>query len=765
MIKRIKINGIKSLQNLELQVPGNLNVIIGRNGAGKSSVMLGNELALEGSLEGNSSLSKMLEYSPDGEIDVDYELTDGTEIHRSIFPNPKTDGNSSLSTLNGEKFRWNTMNELLSSRISMLNQSFSVINGLSPKERLQFALNNLGGLVTETSSDLKRVIKTNTEESFRVKHPKIEQKSLDVYVSILQKKLDIGKPNIIEWLSSLEENIREVRNTSNIDKLDAKKNLDAIDRIKKDLISQDYFDEYKKEIELLEKSISDYRIYSDQQAILKDKIVEIPEPVIEIDYRTPIKEEERKIEKLSKRKIELELAQERYNDKSNLKLSPIYPITEVEDVTIELKALIEKHKKHVNDVRSYEKYSLELKLNKKDKQLKKEKRELIKEKKKEENARIENAIRELVLSSHGTECPVCSGKFDKEGWLKNHIIQEVNNEYDKSTTLRRRVTIFEQEKAAINQELKEYLSVVAKEGIPYPMIKDEAILLDELKTKVLLFENNKALKLINEANEKTNKLITEKLAGLKDAKDVSMEIEKVDKDIKLSRLLIEEFRKSITAASNELSNREIAKKNNIQIREEIDAIEVKKTLLVSVDEDLLKEKKIVLEGYRKDLLAETLRKEDVKRKGTNLLNKEAVWEYFSIALKEIESLTENITNRVFDKIKGTIEKYLLPSELDADRYIIELKTWAIERKGVSNPITKLSGGENILFYSAVVAGLMDEINSEIKVMFLESSELDNENFSKILNLFERVPENIQVFLLTWPRDGVKIDPIWNIIHL
>lgn len=119
--KKIKIQNIRSYENIELEIPSGSILLTGDIGCGKTSILLAIEFALFGLQPGQKGASLLRNGKDDGMVELDFEI-DGQDytITRTLKRKKTISQESAFITINGKKEE-RSVNELKNYILSLLN--------------------------------------------------------------------------------------------------------------------------------------------------------------------------------------------------------------------------------------------------------------------------------------------------------------------------------------------------------------------------------------------------------------------------------------------------------------------------------------------------------------------------------------------------------------------------------------------------------------------------------------------------------------------
>jgi len=153
-----------------------------------------------------------------------------------------------------------------------------------------------------------------------------------------------------------------------------------------------------------------------------------------------------------------------------------------------------------------------------------------------------------------------------------------------------------------------------------------------------------------------------------------------------------------------------------------------------------------------------------------ILDSTSRWKYAKKSLGTAINVKDELTASILmPAIKKT--QSILNSVISGN-VILSTTQCGIQDQKVFKDISALSGGEAILFTSAVITSLMINANISEKILLIEAGELDDENLVGIMKSLNNIKELDNV-IIAYPRENIRIkDKLfdcssidWNVIKM
>lgn len=360
------------------------------------------------------------------------------------------------------------------------------------------------------------------------------------------------------------------------------------------------------------------------------------------------------------------------------------------------------------------------------------------------------------------------------------LIQEQQDLFDTSKVLQDKHTELMAQKAACDRvliqvdrrtQIQELIDTIDKVGCPFLKEQCETDL-TEYKTVLekQWQENDKEIKEKHRPERdavivEIGKVQAKATAGKDSNKAVKKKLSELQREVRSKRALLADFVRtndSIKAKSESLDREESS---------------VNKMLRESTPGSDVTVQKRTIEGYDHQI---TKLKEE-KKKAESVRSVMVNFENANVAAAEAEERVEDLTKvahafspggiqsiimeDVIGPVTSTINELLkfIPSE-DGTEYQVKINLFDMNGKETFEivrpiddheiPYHSLSGGQQILFGTALVVALVLLANPNTKVLCIEAAELDSDNFFRLLTALQNIGKDIDNILIASCNDEV-----------
>jgi len=757
MIKRVEIQNVKSTAMGSYDT-GKLNFLTGRNGVGKSTIMDAIAVAIEGKHPRNGSkLSDIMDMCPTNYLKVSVDVSKG-EAFSTFAREFRSDKgkNSQKIYVNSRKVKQfegeQKIDNWFGKFLPRVNIHKFIEMSSKDKGKFLFSLfgDKLGALTTEDISHqilysvikdeedfqgvLKFELKKTEEQLTEAESTKLFNETVNKlqarpwaykHYGIVKGAIDSvdRKQDVQSYINEVVDTIRRAANNAHkiilntegaVKKLNMKVDSDMNVNVVKNKI-----DKESRTLTSMEKKTTDYAKskQSYDMAVLAQsaakKVIDETIPKTAIDVENEIKNIDQSILNLN---AELKLTQKILQDRKLNKL--------IEDAELRLieypiydNGLASEDIIHVNNCDD-----VVAKIAKLDGKIKwaKNRAAILRERIRSSNSRS----KEL---DHNDICPLCHGNIDKDMVAK--LAQSTKDDNAELRTVNGKLaTQITDRKELLKKQALLYRKITEIESLLGKSLRD--------KKKDLLFL-------------KENKVVDALLIP----RDIKIIVDEISaNNYKKATLVV----KSQTITTN---NEKIVAYNKVILPKCLIDPEIDETEITSVKKKLVELQASLVEASENEGLSKAI--EDFTEEiGDYTIQ----WQYIKKATETAEAVKITLIDSMLGQVNEIANKILGPILDDAEA-ILTPEFCGIRSKDVNKDVSVLSGGEAVLFSSAILAALMLESKVEEKILMLEAGELDNENLILLLKSLVSVDID-NVFIATFPR-GIEdqIPCEWNIIDL
>jgi len=804
MIKKISLTNVKNSGSSNYEL-GTRNLLIGPNGSGKSALCEAISLIVEGkTISRGDRMSDIIELSPVDSLSVraivekDNSVID---INKKYYT--KKDKSTQEIEINSAKKKTSEATRQIEEWFGnfILRVDMKKMLDMNSKELAKFLFDLLGnklGSITpkEVSEAIFHKLLEETPEYqglFRF-DPKYRDKKIedlsasekkelydrtleeikngqdeDVYDNYIMAKTRIDEVNqkqeLRDYISSLVENLR--KNVNDVDanrhaaekamqKLSLETNIISIDesKAKKDELKEK-LRELNERIKERDKIISDNNLIIANINGLKGNIRELDKDLPD-NLKKDINVLQKELDDINKTLDENVVVDINISKKE---LTDIIEKINSNEVAHNNKDAIAQYKE---DIAILEKKIKTLKVDKIKSEIEATEKKLndIIEKISDSKLKIANlknsyeGIEKKIFALEQGICPTCGTKAENFDFTLSDLNKTKSSYLEELETLNKFIISAETSKSDIINKIKNLKTT----------LETEIGLKDGYSTQISILSNKiaelgKIPKLLSDKD-------LEELYALRD--DISKSIAEYEKFE-----VIKERKKSIVAKIENLEqkireNQEIAA-NNGELLKKISKLEkeVASNKVPVLDEDIDEqsrniEKEITeLEAAIEQDASERGKLETVEKWQDEIIMLTDRWKF---AKKVLETAIEHKDNLVETMLRSSIDKAqgLIGTALNGN-VILTSEICGLQHGNVLKPLNKLSGGEVVVFLSAVLAALMIESNISEKIIIIEGGELDDQNLIHVMSMFEKVDELDNV-ILTYPHNKV-FDSNWEEIDL
>jgi energy-coupling factor transporter ATP-binding protein EcfA2 len=729
MNARLKIKNIKG-QNKEVEL-GPINLISGDNGTGKSSILESLIVALDGEHPtAGKTLSAVCSMLSDDSGEIDLTLERGGErINiRRVFHRGQS--NSQKIYVNGKELQQNVAKSMIdgflggTSSRKISPYKFAL---LSPKERLNVLAEMIpGDKAPDIEGIIKRSLYSGSEEvvgiSRYVKGKPVEELEDEEMeeVAAAARKIDA------EYIDLIENYF--VPNTYG-GAAEYAESLIALNR-EESTETQAEINRLTKALQTNQDELGDELFESGERESKEDLLrarAEIKEKIALANRELSRKEQAHEaLRKLNKR---LDDIQSKYQNidseikKKNKEISDLKK-TGASEATINTSAAYSNISMAENNIAISEKAKSRIETISKD-------IEIAREQEAKALQRYEEAVRtekdsaeecsRLELTYSGIEdniaalankniCPLCGSKIDVAAVVeslskaKQEISRSLEESRDKLSADKEKVETLSREKTSSGLLVRDYESALKRETALLMSDKDIAEAKQDISALKLLIKSA-------DINSRYSKALSE-LNEMKAKRDAVKIIKTQIKDIDLS----------CDYTEGEL---DLLKQEAVDIEADID--EVTRT-----------------DALRRMIAAEQLAIEGLKQKRKYL--------------KDIGKLLVDAKKQSYWFIDDVAK---VVSDVMGKDGVISNTMFGISQDGVDIPDKVLSGGEKLMFVTAVLLGFSQLSDPDTaKIIEIEGSELDSSNIKALVNVIKRYPE-VDMAIVTTHMD-IEIDGVNNI---
>jgi len=787
MINKVKFNNLKCTGEEEYDISAR-TLLLGPNASGKTKIFEAIGIALEGKTTGKGNeIADIMKMSPVDSLEVEVFASVGNEAMDVKRTFTSKDGKNSQTIcidskkrkiqeaesridewysalpqrINIKRFIDMAQRDRAKFLFSLFSDKMKTLNTLDIRDRLLWLIireeEEMLGLLRFVYKKEEKDLTDNERTSLIADTLKEMDKRPLVkanYLAVEKVIIDVNtKQPVHEYIDALCESIRDLANKTDKSRKSTQESVKKIMlEVNGDLdieAEEKKKEKLQKKVEKLNTLIDKYDAYmvslqNYELAVqsIKNLRTEVTGDLNKMDVDLQTAESEKATLVRNKNEVS---KQQRDNQIISSNLKNIITDIEFDVETISKKDEIlqkmgiEKANLKKNDTKELKKEIEELKTKVKAKILKRDKSPVS-----SIYAEIMVAERLLKTMREKSECPTCGTPWDKTAFSEDSTISYLKELKKKHEEGSLELSETMKEIAEINTAISDKAISVAVKDVEYINIVAQIKDLEKQLNNIAKLQKKPELKKLNDHKKEYIRItsLLESTPGI--IQDCTNAISRTEKYIGDIETAIKNHKTAIKNNKKaDESEKSLKKPKNIEHPGE-DVVAERNSLkdeISQIDENI----KIFSENSGQIKLADKWKME--------ILNLTSKWKYakkcLGTAIDVKDELTASILMPAIKKAQ-TILKPVIGGDV-----ILNTTQCGIQDQKVFKDISALSGGEAILFTSAIIASLMINANINEKILLIEAGELDDENLVSIMKSLNNVKELDNVFV-AYPRKEVYI---------